>query len=115
MKCLPAAKVPLANGAALHDWHAEVLAIRAFNHFVLEEGRQMALTGRASRYLRLRRPDEMADDIAAWHAQPFAWRDDVSLHMYCSEAPCTHLPLPLPLRKGCYRLTSFKAATRAWS
>ncbi|KAJ4304844.1 hypothetical protein N0V90_000372 [Kalmusia sp. IMI 367209] len=37
MKCLPSNKLPLANGNALHDWHAEVLALRALNRFLLDE------------------------------------------------------------------------------
>ncbi len=91
MKCLPASKVPMANGIGLHDWHAEILAVRGFNHFVLQECRSMELHEvSSSEFLRRRGPDETAttDGDATWHAQPFAWRDGVTLHMYCSEAPC---------------------------
>jgi tRNA-specific adenosine deaminase 1 len=88
MKCLPASKLPLNNGVGLHDWHAEVLAIRSFNHFVLEECKNIAITGKASTFLRLRDAEERRGDGTHWHAQPFAWRDGVKLHMYCSEAPC---------------------------
>lgn len=91
MKCLPVSKVPHANGLILHDWHAEILAIRAFNHFVLEECRNLAM-GRlnGSEYLRVRSAEEIAQTTSDgwWSGQPFAWREDVSLHMYCSEAPC---------------------------
>ncbi|RYP71600.1 hypothetical protein DL771_004726 [Monosporascus sp. 5C6A] len=110
MKCLPSAKLPQAQGNVLHDWHAEVLAIRAFNRFVLEECRQLALGGpdMPSPFLRRRSPDEMrasgstaGDDGDAengwWHAQPFAWRDDVALHMYCSEAPCGDASMELTM------------------
>lgn len=81
--------MPLATGVTLHDWHAEVLAIRAFNYFVLRECKEVALTGRISQYIRLRSLDERMAVGAVWHGQPFAWRDDMSLHMYSSEAPCT--------------------------
>ncbi|KAL8295697.1 hypothetical protein RB597_009212 [Gaeumannomyces tritici] len=90
MKCLPASKVPHAKGIILHDWHAEILAIRAFNHFVLEECRNLAMGLSASEYLRVRSAEEIAQTNSDewWSGQPFAWREDVSLHMYCSEAPC---------------------------
>ncbi|RYP66684.1 hypothetical protein DL769_005959 [Monosporascus sp. CRB-8-3] len=112
MKCLPSAKLPQAQGNVLHDWHAEVLAIRAFNRFVLEECRQLALGGpdMSSPFLRRRTAEEMrvssapsaGDDDGGtgngwWHAQPFAWRDDVALHMYCSEAPCGDASMELTM------------------
>jgi tRNA-specific adenosine deaminase 1 len=90
MKCLPVSKLPQANGVALHDWHAEVLAIRAFNRFILDECRRLAEDGSAeSEYLRRRTQEELptASDTP-WHCQPFAWREELTLHMYCSEAPC---------------------------
>lgn len=34
---------------------------------------------------------------APWHGQPFAWRDDVTLHMYCSEAPCGDASMELTM------------------
>lgn len=94
MKCLPANKMSQANGVILHDWHAEILAIRAFNHFVLEECRAVALGKRPSEYIRPRSDLELEEAEAAeaqgmgWNRQPYAWRDDVSLYMYCSESPC---------------------------
>lgn len=101
MKCLPASKLPTAHGTILHDWHAEVLALRAFNHFVLEECKAILDQGRAysSPYLRLRtdaagRP---LDDCSRGETQPFVWREDVSLHMYCSEAPCGDASMELTI------------------
>ncbi|KAL5906528.1 hypothetical protein ACKVV1_010931 [Pyricularia oryzae] len=94
MKCLPANKMSQANGVILHDWHAEILALRAFNHFVLEECRAVALGKRPSEYIRPRSDKELEEAEAAevqglgWNRQPYAWRDDVSLYMYCSESPC---------------------------
>ncbi|PSN67900.1 hypothetical protein BS50DRAFT_351607 [Corynespora cassiicola Philippines] len=85
MKCLPSNKLDLACGNALHDWHAEVLAIRTFNRFLLDEC--LSLTApphRPSKYVRQRSAGERTQ---AEH-QPFAIRDDVQIHMYCSEAPC---------------------------
>ncbi|KAK0729974.1 adenosine-deaminase [Lasiosphaeris hirsuta] len=93
MKCLPASKLPQANGMAIHDWHAEVLALRTFNQFVLQECHRLTCGGQ-SEFLRRRTDLELAPHKennsrdTPWNGQPFAWREDVTLHMYCSEAPC---------------------------
>ncbi|PYH94988.1 hypothetical protein BO71DRAFT_378300, partial [Aspergillus ellipticus CBS 707.79] len=38
-KCLSAAQIPHCKGLVLHDWHAEILALRAFNYWLLGEVR----------------------------------------------------------------------------
>ena len=85
MKCLPSNKLPLARGNVLHDWHAEVLAIRAFNRYLLDE---LLLTLSPpypdSAILRPRTDEERTPT----EPQPYALRDGVQIHMYCSEAPC---------------------------
>lgn len=85
MKCLPLNKIPLCRGAVLHDWHAEVLAIRAFNRFLLD---QCLLVLRdpckPSPYIRPRSDQERTPA----EAHPFTIREDVKIFMYCSEAPC---------------------------
>ncbi|KAI1436920.1 adenosine deaminase/editase [Xylaria sp. CBS 124048] len=113
MKCLPASKLSQAQGNVLHDWHAETLAIRAFNRFVLDECLALANGSKSSsEFLRWRDRDEMGTttpphdgdgaDGVHWHGQPFTWREDVLLHMYCSEAPlasqsdATPWDLPIP-------------------
>lgn len=97
MKCLPATKLPLAAGTALHDWHAEVLAIRAFNHLLLEDCRSLA-SGGTSSLVRLRTPQERSSSpLSSWEAQPFALRDNLTLHMYCSEAPCGDASMELTM------------------
>lgn len=98
MKCLPSSKITQIQGNVLHDWHAEVLAIRAFNCFVLDECRMLASNPKnSSAFVRRRSKVEGTPDLNAngsphdgliWHGQPFTWREDVLLHMYCSEAPC---------------------------
>ncbi|KAI1116670.1 adenosine deaminase/editase [Nemania sp. NC0429] len=107
MKCLPSSKLSRAQGNVLHDWHAEILAIRAFNCFVLDECQALANGSKsASEFIRRRSGSEMSatpdsavdrDDCADWHGQPFAWRDDVLLHMYCSEAPCGDASMELTM------------------
>ncbi|KAF6827062.1 tRNA-specific adenosine deaminase [Colletotrichum plurivorum] len=96
MKCLPAAKLPQAQGNALHDWHAEVLAIRAFNRHLLDEcllpEEASSSSPRPPPLLRRRSPHERSST-----PQPFAIRDGVKLHMYCSEAPCGDASMELTM------------------
>lgn len=89
MKCLPTSKLSSANGNVLHDWHAEVLAMRALNHFVLQECKALA-EGKDSAYIRRKTDGEPG-------TQPFTWREEVALHMYCSEAPCGDASMELTM------------------
>lgn len=84
LKCLPKAKVPGTRGCVLHDWHAEVLALRAFNHFLLQECLSL-LEGQGECSTILQRT--VARQRGGF-PQPFSVREDVKIHMYCSEAPC---------------------------
>ncbi|KFZ03611.1 hypothetical protein V502_10802 [Pseudogymnoascus sp. VKM F-4520 (FW-2644)] len=94
MKCLPSNKIPEANGTVLHDWHAEVVALRSINRFLLEECRKIALSkDQSSKYVRRRR----ADEITPSNFQPFTIKEDVKLHMYCSEAPCGDASMELTM------------------
>lgn len=96
MKCLPAAKVQGTKGYVLHDWHAEILAIRAFNHYLLQEcSRMVACPGHDSLLLRCTTPSEKFD---ASVGQPFAFCDDVKIHMYCSEPPCGDASMELVMK-----------------
>lgn len=94
MKCLPLSQIHLAKGNVLHDWHAEILALRAFNAFLIRECADLALTGsRASSFVRRREDSE----ITASSYQPFTIREDVKIHMYCSEAPCGDASMELTM------------------
>ena len=86
MKCLPATQIAQANGSVLHDWHGEIVAIRAFNHFLLQECLELASspTSRSS-IVRRREAHEMSEVDGL---QPFSIRNGLQLHMYSSEAPC---------------------------
>lgn len=86
MKCLPYSKIPQAKGTVLHDWHAEVLALRAFNYFLIQECHDLARAPSSSSLIIRRREGQEALDQNDF--QPFTLREDVKLHMYCSEAPC---------------------------
>lgn len=87
MKCLPACKTAvLEEGIVLHDWHAEILAIRAFNHYLLSECYSLLSSpDYKSSILRYREQNEMSESQGL---QPFSVRDGLRVMMYCSEAPC---------------------------
>lgn len=87
MKCLSISNPTVAVlGHVLHDWHAEVVAIRAFNHFLLQEACILASSLRyESAVLRHRKPSEISQ-VSIQH--PFAVHEDLRILMYCSEAPC---------------------------
>ena len=85
MKCLPAAKLPGTRGCVLHDWHAEVLALRAFNLFLLQECLSLLGYSKASSSIIVQHSSGHLD---AGPCQPFSIRNNVKIHMYCSEAPC---------------------------
>ncbi|KAH7304912.1 adenosine-deaminase domain-containing protein [Stachybotrys elegans] len=87
MKCLPSAKLAQSHGVALHDWHAEVLAIRTFNRFLLDECHCLA-SGKDGSGILARRVVNVGAEFNEEHTWPFEIREGVKLHMYCSEAPC---------------------------
>jgi hypothetical protein len=88
MKCLPASKISESNGVGLHDWHAEILAIRTFNRFLLDECYRILSLGASSEILILDKPGDHASYPSEGLEVPFQIKEDVKLHMYCSEAPC---------------------------
>jgi tRNA-specific adenosine deaminase 1 len=90
MKCLPASKLAGAKGVAIHDWHAEVLAIRTLNRFLLDECQSIIDSSHDVPGAILQRNEESNEG----YTRPFRVKDDVKLHMYCSEAPCKLCPLP---------------------
>ena len=87
MKCLSASKSAVfSKGHVLHDWHAEVVAIRAFNHFLLQEAHDIAIcSDYKSTILRRQTSVEISQETGL-HA--FTIHEDLRIMMYCSEAPC---------------------------
>lgn len=93
----------------MHDWHAEVLAIRAFNRFLVDECADLARGGFGEvkcdawvRWRRQRQDNHVYDFDALRGAQVdqerhFELQDDVSVHMYCSEAPCGDASMELTM------------------
>ncbi|KAI6792360.1 hypothetical protein KC332_g17432 [Hortaea werneckii] len=122
MKCLPHAKLQSAKGYILHDWHAEVLALRAFNRFLLDECSDLAKRGLGSegawvKWRRRVREEEPVRDFNASSSgrsdgiagqgnegsprqeQPFELHDDVRIDMYVSDAPCGDASMELVMRE----------------
>lgn len=87
MKCLPASKLAQSKGVAIHDWHAEVLVIRTFNRYLLDECHKLTVQGLSSAVIERR--DLSAADKDDTRAS-FEIKKDIKLHMYCSEAPCKY-------------------------
>lgn len=85
MKSLPLSKLPQARGCVIHDSHAEILALRAFNAYLLEECARL-LAGKTTQLMCLRRR-ELAERTPA-EPQAFAILDGINIHMYCSDVPC---------------------------
>lgn len=84
-KCLSASKLLFARGGCLHDWHAEVVAIRALNRFLLQECTRLAGGSEQVSDIICRRT---RSHTATSLEQPFAIKDDVDIDMYISDAPC---------------------------
>ncbi|KAF2656198.1 hypothetical protein K491DRAFT_692217 [Lophiostoma macrostomum CBS 122681] len=94
MKCIPFSKLPDAHGNILHDWHAEILALRAFNRFLLDECLELvSCPSKPSDFLDLHGESTLPSAIH----QPYKLKDDVSIHMYCSEAPCGDCSMELTM------------------
>ncbi|KAF1924564.1 tRNA-specific adenosine deaminase [Didymella exigua CBS 183.55] len=99
MKCLPHNKLSSANGNILHDWHAEVVAIRTFNRFLLDECLRISSADSHSHsysHSAVIHP-RPGFERSAQEPQPFAIRDDVQILMYCSEAPCGDASMELTM------------------
>ena len=101
MKCLPRDKIQHANGSVLHDWHAEVLALRGFNRWLVDQCAALARTRHRRGSTSLDEPDD-----SSW----VRWRRDgkmgtaafelgrgVHLHMYCSACPCGDASMELTM------------------
>ncbi|MCJ1436802.1 hypothetical protein MMC27_006184 [Xylographa pallens] len=95
MKCLPSHKIPQAHGTVLHDWHAEVLAMRGLNHFLIQECHNLAHSSEFhSPYIRWRDTSELSSYRGL---QPFTIREGLKLYMFCSEAPCGDASMELTM------------------
>ena len=95
MRCLPARNILKAGGSVLHDWHAEILAIRALNRFLIQECHDMAKSpGGTSSILRRRTSLEAS---ASRGLQPLTLHKHIKIYMYCTEAPCGDASMELTM------------------
>ncbi|RGP68082.1 trna-specific adenosine deaminase 1 [Fusarium sporotrichioides] len=94
MKCLPVSKIAQSNGVGIHDWHAEILAIRTFNRFLLDECQSLLENEDKLSILQRKKQTSNSDGM---YLQSFEIKDDVKLHMYCSEAPCGDASMELTM------------------
>ena len=79
-KSLPVSSLPRCQGMVLHDCHAEVLAIRGFNQWLLREIEHIL---RHAEYV-----SPWLELDPATKETPFRLRSTVEILMYASEAPC---------------------------
>ncbi|KAI9672793.1 MAG: hypothetical protein M1831_000228 [Alyxoria varia] len=95
MRCLQSSKLHLAEGNCLHDWHAEIVAIRAFNLFILQKCMELSQNPKTTSYIlhRQQHPKVLEDGYP-----PFTINDDVDIHMYCSECPCGDSSMELTMK-----------------
>lgn len=101
MKCLPQAKLAQAKGNVLHDWHAEVLALRGFNRWILDECLILARDQgkrRATEWVQWAREHDGACMDGGDTGPPFELKPDVAIHMYCSATPCGDASMDLLMR-----------------
>ncbi|KAJ5740411.1 hypothetical protein N7493_000283 [Penicillium malachiteum] len=93
-KCLSASQMQRCRGLVLHDCHAEILAIRAFNYWLLTECRSLmaedANTSNPSSsiFIQRRAKQECNTSGSSIDWPPFEFQCDVKLYMYCTCAPC---------------------------
>ncbi|EFQ98016.1 tRNA-specific adenosine deaminase 1 [Nannizzia gypsea CBS 118893] len=111
-KCLPSSQIAQCSGLVLHDSHAEILTLRAFNHWLLEECKSVLtefnkkhvdnscagvldeinqgsgdpLNCFGSRFLQWNLENTDLQEPIPW--PPFRIKEDVKIWMYCSCAPC---------------------------
>ena len=83
----------------LHDCHAEVLALRGFNRWVLDELEHMVLDP-SYQFNYFQQAFDLSDDSLGPDStySPFAFKDDVSLHFFTTEAPCGDASMELLIR-----------------
>jgi tRNA-specific adenosine deaminase 1 len=95
VKCLPKSKISNAKGIVLHDCHAEIVALRAFNRFLLDECALLAHDSTATSLFIEPRSVDQGNERSP---QPFTIKNNVSIHMYCSEAPCGDASMELVMQ-----------------
>ena len=102
-KCLPATALEGGRGKFLHDCHAEVLALRGFSRWLLQEVRRILDLGfreGESDVLQLTTANCVNTDMSGEREMRKPWRlkDDVKVHLVSTAAPCGAASLELLMR-----------------
>ena len=91
-KCLAASAMAKCKGLVLHDSHAEILALRGFNYWLLSEVQTILVDpAYRSSYLECHQgePSATVSSIAeSSQTRPFKLKDNISIHFFTTEAPC---------------------------
>lgn len=101
VKVLPDDMMKSCNGEVLHDMHAEILALRAFNRFVIDECSRVSL-GEESDLI-----EPVTDSEPPVCKFLFKMKLNVKLFLYVSEAPCGDSSM------GCLRAET--KCTESWT
>ncbi|BCS10378.1 hypothetical protein ALUC_31195A [Aspergillus luchuensis] len=107
-KCLPTAQLASSTGLVLHDWHAEILALRAFNCWLLSEIRALIdhehehqrqqssspSTSNSSPFIRRRQQSPNKNNN---NEPPFELHPSLKIYLYCTTAPCGDASMELTM------------------
>ncbi|OOF97417.1 hypothetical protein ASPCADRAFT_129105 [Aspergillus carbonarius ITEM 5010] len=102
-KCLPSSQLPNCTGLVLHDWHAEILALRAFNYWLLSEVKSVLTSSSSfasgsesksttSKFLR-----HTTTPKEAPNPPPFELHPSLKIYLYCTTAPCGDASMELTM------------------
>ncbi|KIW45260.1 uncharacterized protein PV06_03661 [Exophiala oligosperma] len=90
-KCLPSSAMTKCKGMVLHDSHAEILALRGLNCWLLSEAKAVLSDPTYhSPFLELDVTDPSGADqsLSLFPRPPLKLKPDVSIHFFTTEAPC---------------------------
>ncbi|KIW16019.1 hypothetical protein PV08_06070 [Exophiala spinifera] len=90
-KCLPSSAMVKCQGMVLHDSHAEILALRGLNCWLLSEAKEvLSDPSYRSPFLEfdLSGPSNAARDQPSSPMPPLKLQQDISIHFFTTEAPC---------------------------
>ena len=88
-KCLPKSAMPKCEGLVIHDSHAEVLALRGFNYWLLSEVQTLLSEPRCeSPFLEFCPGRSITNASDTSEHPPLRLKDDMALHFFTTEAPC---------------------------
>ncbi|KAL6241461.1 hypothetical protein RBB50_011725 [Rhinocladiella similis] len=100
-KCLPSSAMVKCQGMVLHDSHAEVLALRGLNCWLLSEAKAVLSDPTfRSPFLELdvSEPSDADPNLSPSASPPLRLRRQVSIHFFTTEAPCGDASMEILMR-----------------